>query len=210
MAWLGQQARRRLSVPVQLGATARLPARLIAVRVPARVAEARRTAIRAEARHDGHPPSPGKLALAGWTLLVTNAPPALLGIADALVLARARWQIELLFKLWKTGGQLDAWRTTNIDRIRCEIYAKLTALVIQHWVVLAGGWSRADRSLTQAAQTVRDHAVALLLALGVRTRLVAALAAVCDCLAVGCRIASRRRKPSLFQLLADPSCGGFA
>jgi len=210
VAWLGQLNRRRLSAPVTLGATARLPARLIAVRVPARVAEARRTAIRAEARKHLTLPSPDKLALADWTLLVTNAPPALLAIREALVLARARWQIELLFKLWKTGGQLDEWRSGNPHRIRCEVYAKLTALVIQHWVLLVGCWANPDRSLTQAAQTVRDHAVALLLALGVRTRLVAVLAATCACLASGCRIASRRSKPSLFQLLADPSCGGLA
>ena len=210
VAWLGQQRRRKLAVAVQLGAEAKLPARLIAVRVPARVAAARRDAIRAEARQEGrHPPSADKLALADWTLLVTNAPPDVLGIADALVLARARWQIELLFKLWKTGGQLDAWRTTNPHRIRGEVHAKLIALVIQHWALLTGCWDRPDRSLTKAAQTVRDHAVTLLLALRVRTRLVAVLKTICDCLAAGCRIASRRAKPSLFQLLADPSCGGL-
>ena len=193
-AWLGQQRRRKLSVPVQLGAAAQ-----------------RRAAIHAAARTEGrHPPSPDKLALAGWTLLVTNAPPALLGIGDALVLARARWQIELLFKLWKTEGQLAAWRTANPHRVTCEVYAKLTALVIQHWALLAGCWDHPDRSLTQAAQTVRDHAVALLLALGVRTRLVAVLTTIRAGLAAGCRIASRRTKPSLFQLLANPSCGGLA
>ena len=208
--WLADQSRRRLDVPVRLGAAARLPARLLAVRVPARVAAARRAGVRADARKAGTPPSARALALAGWTLLVTNAPPDLLSIPEALVLARARWQIELLFKLWKTDGQLDAWRSANPHRIMGEVWAKLTALVIQHWVVLAGCWASPDRSLVQTAQTVRDHAVALLLALGVRTRLDAVLTAICACLAGGCRVASRRAKPSLFQLLADPSCGGLA
>jgi len=210
VTWLEQRRRRRLSVAVTLGVEARVPARLLAVQVPGRVAEARRAAIRADAQRDGKPPSALKLALAGWTLLVTNAPPDLLAIRDALVLARARWQIELLFKLWKRDGHLDEWRSADPARILCEVYAKLTALVIQHWLLLVGCWRYPDRSLTQAAQTVRDHAVGLLLALPGRARRLAVLRAICRGMAHGGRIASRRRKPSLFQLLDDPSLSRFA
>ena len=210
VAWLGAQRRRRLSVAVRLGGTAQVPARLLAVRVPRRVAEARRAAITADARREGHPPSAPKLALADWTLLVTNAPPALLAIREALVLARARWQIELLFKLWKDEGQLDAWRSADPDRILCEVYAKLTAMVIQHWVLLVGCWCFADRSLTQAAQTVRDHTVCLLLVLSSRAGVLTVLRALGRCLAAGCRLNHRRRKPNLYQLLTDPALGGLA
>jgi hypothetical protein len=210
VAWLGQQKRRRLAVPVRLGADAQLPARLLAVRVPRRVAAARRAAILADAKREGEVPSARKLALADWTLLVTNAPAALLAIREALVLARARWQLELLFKLWKDAGKLDEWRSRKPARVLCEVYAKLIALVVQHWVLLVGCWLFADRSLTQAAQTVRAHAVALALALRSRAALVAVLAAIRRCLAAGCRIATRRKKPSLHQLLCDPTLGGLA
>jgi Transposase DDE domain len=210
VAWLGQQKRNRLSVAVRLGVAARVGARLLAVRVPHRVAEARREKIRAEAKRDGVTPSAIKLALAAWTLLVTNAPPAVLALREALVLARARWQIELLFKLWKDGGRIDEWRSANADRILCEVYAKLTAMVIQHWVLLVTCWAFADRSLTQAARTVRDYAVTLLIALPSRRGLLAVLAAIGAGLAGGGRIASRRKRPSLFQLLTDPTLGGLA
>ena len=210
VAWLGGQRRRRLSVPVELGVTARLPARLLAVRVPGRVAKARRAAIRADAQREGEPPSARKLALADWTLLVTNAPPAVLSIRAALVLARARWQIELLFKLWKSQGRLDAWRSADPQRILGEVYAKLTALVIQHWILLTGCWLFADRSLTKAAQAVRDHTVSLLLVLGSRTGLLAVLRAIQRNLTAGCRLDRRRRRPNLHQLLTDPALGGLA
>jgi hypothetical protein len=209
-AWLGRQKRRRLSVAVTLGVADRLPARLLAARVPHRVAEARRTAIRAEARREGKPPSARKLALADWTLLVTNAPPATLTIREALVLARARWQIELLFKLWKNEGHIDEWRSGDPDRILCEVYAKLIAMVIQHWILLVGCWLFVDRSLTQAAQTVRARAVCLAQARGRPRPLLAALAAIRRCLTAGCRLAKRRSRPSLYQLLADPALGGLA
>lgn len=208
--WLGRQKRRRLSAAVTLGVADRVAARLLAVRVPRRVAEARRDRIREEAKRKGVAPSPRTLALAAWTLLVTNAPPEVLAIREALVLARARWQIELLFKLWKSEGKLDEWRTADPDRILCEVYAKLTALVIQHWVLLVGCWVFLDRSLTQAAQTVRERAVCLAQALDSRRALVAALARIRRCLTAGCRIAKRRHRPSLPQLLTDPALGGLA
>jgi hypothetical protein len=210
VSWLPQQKRRRLSVAVTLGCAARLPARLLAVRVPNRVATARRNAILADAKREGETPSARKLALADWTLLVTNAPPPLIAIREALVLARARWQIELLFKLWKSHGHLDSWRSADPARILCEVYAKLTALIIQHWILLVGCWLFADRSLTKAAQTVRDHTVSLLLALSSHRRLTAILTAIGANLAHGGRINPRRRKPNLFQLLSDPTCGGLA
>jgi hypothetical protein len=57
---------------------------------------------------------------------------------------------------------------------------------------------------------VRAHAACLLLALGRRARLVAALRAVVGCLAAGCRVAKRRAKPSTFRLLLAPEAGGLS
>jgi len=208
--WLPRQRRRRLSVPVTLGVDARVPARLLVVRVPNRVAAARRAKIRADAKREGVPPSARKLALAAWTLLVTNAPPDVLAIREALVLARARWQIELLFKLWKDEGRLDEWRSADPTRILCEISAKLTAMIIQHWLLLVGCWLYADRSLTKAAQTVRDHAIGLLLVVASRAGVLAVLRSVVRCCAAGCRLNRRRRNPNLCQLLTDPALGGLA
>ena len=53
-------------------------------------------------------------------------------------------------------------------RILCEVYTKLTAMIIQHWILLVGCWLYADRSLTKAAQVVRDHTVSLILAFSSR------------------------------------------
>ena len=63
---------------------------------------------------------------------MTNAGADLLSLPEALVLARARWQIELLFKLWKQYGQIDASRSAKPWRVLCEVWAKLLAVLIQH------------------------------------------------------------------------------
>ena len=90
---------------------------------------------------------------------------------EALVLAKIRWQIELIFKLWKSHGLVDEWRTANPFRILCEVYAKLVGMVFHHWCFLVGCWIYPDRSLVKAAQVVRDHALILALACGCRRQL---------------------------------------
>src|SRR5947207_13126423 len=95
--------------------------RLLAVRVPESVAATRRSKMQQEAKDRGKTISETRLALAGWTILVTNVPAALLSLEEALVLARARWQIELLFKLWKQDGCVDDWRGKKPWPILCEV-----------------------------------------------------------------------------------------
>lgn len=207
--WLAQPQTPTVETEVRLGAAARLPARLLAARVPRSVAAARRRKLRAAATREGSAPPQATLALADWTVYVTNVPPQRLGLAEAFVLGRARWQVELLFKLWKSGGRLDASRGADPWRVLCEVYAKLIALVIQHWILLVGCWARPDRSLTRAAQTVREHAVCLPRALGQPERLVEELAAIARCLGAGCRIATRKTHPSAFQLWLDPALAGL-
>lgn len=206
--WLPQQGA-RVDLPVAIGAGARLEGRLLGVRVPQEVADERRRKLHAAAQREGKTPPAARLALADWTLLVTNVPADLLSVAEALVLARARWQIELLFKLWKSHGKVDESRSREKWRVLCEVYAKLIAMVLQHWVLLVGCWVFADRSLTEAAKTVRREATCLAGAIRCLARLVEALAAIRRCLTAGCQIDRRKRKPSLFQLLTDPTLGGL-
>lgn len=193
----------RLDMSVRLGTKARLSARLLAVKVPPHVAAERRRRIKEQARSKGQTISYDRLELADWTLLVTNVPLTLLALDEALLLARLRWQIELLFKLWKSKGQIATWRTRNPWRILCELYAKLIAMVFQHWFFLLGNWSLPNRSWLKATNTVRQHAIALAIALPYRKQLMHSLRILAKCLAQGCRINKSRITPRHYQLLLD-------
>lgn len=188
-------------LPVHLGAAHRLPARLLAVRVLQAVADERRRRLWAEARAAGRMVSQARLRWADWTILVTNVPPDLLTVPEALVLARARWQIELLFKLWKQHALVDAWRSAKPWRILCEVYAKLIAVVVQHWLLVTSCWSCPNKSLVKAAQTVRSYAPLLASALAGVLPLVVALEHLRRTIAAGCRMNPRKTAPNTYQLL---------
>jgi DDE family transposase len=190
-----------VELAVALGERQHLAARLMAVRVPQDVAETRRRRLRKTARDKGRQVSATRLALAAWTVFVTNIPVERLSLGEALVLGRMRWQIELLFKLWKSQGHVDESRSTKPWRILCEVYAKLLAMLVQHWVFLVSFWTYPDRSLTKAAQTVQKHALGLASAFTSVQRLGKALLTVKRCLAAGCRMNRRKKHPNTYQLL---------
>ena len=110
---------------------------------------------------------------------------------------------RLIFKLWKSHGYIDEWRTKNPWRILCEVYAKLLVMLIQHWILLAGCWQYPDRSLFKAVKTIQNHAMNLACAFasGHLERLYEALEIIQRCLSVGCRINKRKKKPHTYQLL---------
>ena len=202
--WLQAAAGEPVDQPVYLGATHRLPVRLLAVRVPQEVADERRRRLHAEARRRGQTVSQRSVALADWTIVVTNVPVEQMSLEEALVLLRVRWQIELLFKLWKQHGQIDEWRSAKPWRILCEVYAKLIGLLIQHWLFLVGCWVHPERSLVKAAATVQSAVPLLVVAIVEVVDLTVAIAHIGRGLDAGCRMNRRRKKPNTYQLLLNP------
>jgi hypothetical protein len=187
---------------ITLGGRHQIPCRLLVCRVPTAVAEQRREHLRTRARERHQQVSAVSLALADWTIMVTNAE---LTVDEAVHLLAARWQIELLFRQWKMDGEIDEWRTQNPWRILCELYAKLIAQVVIHWIVVAGCWQHPDRSMVKAATVVRTHAIALALAFGSTTKLARVIQTIHRSFATGCRQNPRRKHPATYQRLAHPA-----
>ncbi|MEI7646653.1 MAG: IS4 family transposase [Chloroflexales bacterium] len=205
---LEDQGTQPLDLAVRLGQEAQVPARLIAVPVPEAVAAQRRADLHQEARDTGKPVSAVRLALARWSIFVTTIPVALLSLDEALLLGAARWQIELLIKLWKSHGQIDLVRDVNPWRVLCELYGRLLGQIVQHWLLLVSCWAEPARSLTKAAQTVRTHWVCLAQGMRRPGRLIEAIEDLMRAIQSGCRMNPRRKKPNLYQrfLASAASC----
>jgi len=111
------------------GKTARVPMRLLLVRVPKKVGKQRRKQLTEDAKEHGREPSEERLYLADWTILLSTVPRRMLSLPEVVVLAGLRWHIERLFRLWKEDGNIDEWRSKKPYRVRTERYAKLCAMV---------------------------------------------------------------------------------
>jgi len=186
-----------------MGLDCRLAVRLIAQRVPEKVAVERRRKALAKGRKKGRTPSARHLALLDWTIFVTNVPAVRLTALQVMAFYRLRWQIELVFKLWKSCAKLDHVGTWRTERVLCILYAKLIGLVIFHWLVAPERLVN-DRELSYPKAFRRWQAVIpqLITALMKSPR---ALATVCYTLAADFRryaLKNRRRKsPSTYQIV---------
>jgi hypothetical protein len=196
-------ARGVVEMHVLLGQDERLACRLI--RVPQEVAARRRQRIRENARDHGYEPSEAHLEMQDWTILITNCGEDLLTWKEVVVLYRARWQIELLFKLWKSHNGIDkhAPRATP-QRQMAVVYAKLIGVIVQHWLLLTAVWQDPRRSLRRAAAALRDWIPLLIEVWGDLQRTRALLERLQRALARTARMTTRRKHPSSFQLLDNP------
>jgi len=186
---------------VLVGARARLPMRLLMLRVPKEVAEKRREDLLRDAQRRQQTISEATLQLADWTILVTDVPAKRLRFEEALVLLRERWQMELLYKLWKQHGQVDEWHTADPWRVLCELYAKLIGLLLQHWLIVLFAWHDPQRSLVKLAKVVRDTGWTLMEALAGQRSLRSALHLIGRRMRSGCQMNKRKQHPNSAQLL---------
>ena len=198
---LPEQEQQTVDVPVICGADKQVPARLLAQRVPEKVAEQRRIKLRDAARKRRCAVTARSLELCAWTMVVTNVPVEQLSVREAFALLRARWQIELLFKLWKESGLIDEWSSQKPWHILCEVYAKLLAMVIQHWAIIAGCWDDPYHCLTQAAGVMRQRGAVILAALGGEGSLRRAIQETVKGIQAACPLPSRPHRPSTAALL---------
>ena len=138
-----------------------------------------------------------------WLKEVTIITPERLTWKAVVILYRVRWQIELMFKVWKSINGLTTHRPEASPQERlCLIYAKLIAAIAQHWILLAATWSDGRRSLMKAAVDLREWITTIGEALDDPERLAQVLSRVAQTLS-GARVERRRKRPSNFQLLED-------
>jgi hypothetical protein len=108
-----------------------LVVRMVAFHLSEESTNRHRAALRRSLEKQGKLPTAASLELAGWLILITNAPADKLPTAVMSYLYRVRWQIELVFKQCKSVLRLDQTEArTNGYRVQCEIWARLTAAIV--------------------------------------------------------------------------------
>jgi len=106
------------------------PLRLVAFRLNLESAARQRQGLRESMRKRGGTPSAIALQLAGWLLLLTNAPEAKLPSSMMSYVYRLRWQVELIFRQAKSVLRLDKTESQNPCRVQAEIWARLICAIL--------------------------------------------------------------------------------
>jgi hypothetical protein len=203
LSWLIRQANPVVDQRILLGKERRLPCRLIAWRVPPEQANRRRQKLRKELRDKhGKEPTAERLAWCDWTILVTNVPEDMLTPQEAMVLYRARWQVELLFKRWKSQGLIAELSGATEVRQMVRVWARLIAAQVQHWLVVATAWGDPTKSLWKVCQAIRPFVGRIAAGLPRIDELSRVLEGLCHAIAKTCR-RNKRAKPGTFEMLND-------
>lgn len=128
MATLLSKTRGIYSLHLFLGQE-KLPVRLVVVPVPEVVALKRIQKLQKTATHKKWNLSHDRLLMCYFNLFITNIEDDLSDqtIVDIYTL---RWQIELIFKIWKSLFQIDQVGHTNIFRFECYLYGRLLSICL--------------------------------------------------------------------------------
>jgi hypothetical protein len=205
LRWLPQQRGPFVDVPILLGLTERLPCRLLAWRLPVEQANRRRQKLKKESQSKyGKQPSAERLAWCDWTILVTSVPADMLTPEEAVILYRARWQVELLFKRWKSQDKVAVLSGSTEARQMVRVWARLLAALIQHWLLVSSAWGDATCSLGKACEAVRKYVGRIAAALDDCSALEKIIAEFCRTVAKTCK-RNKRTRPGTIELLNDVS-----
>jgi hypothetical protein len=143
----------RVDVRALLGKV-RLPVRLVALRVPEEVVRVRRERLEKEAKRRNRPVNPERWSLCAWTVFATNLPASEYTADEVYTLYRIRWQIELVFKLWKSEGGVASSQGKTGVRCLCEFLAKLLEQMSANWLMLLRGGRLGEVSPTRLYRQV--------------------------------------------------------
>jgi hypothetical protein len=158
LTWLPGESATVSERTLRVGSTAHLPCRIIAVRLPQEVVDRRRQRANANARRKGRTLSARHLALLAWNVFMTNVPATMLSAEQVARLYPVRWQVELVFKLWKSEFALDRVAGLRRERVLCELYAKLIGAVLLCFLTAPHRLTaEAELSLIKAAHIWRRH-----------------------------------------------------
>lgn len=107
----------------------RIKCRLVAEALPDKVANTRLRKLNAAASQKGETVKKRDKELSKWIIMITNIEPEKLTVKDILNIYRIRWQIELIFKCWKSYAGLKNLKNIGKSYVECILYGKLILIL---------------------------------------------------------------------------------
>lgn len=125
-----QNKKTLLELNVTVGIQERLPVRLIVQLVPDEVYEQRIRKIEKQNKKTGYKTSDDYRVRCRFNLFITNVEEKDLPKETVYKAYKIRWQIELMFKHWKSTCKIHNLQPMKYERFICLLYAKLILIII--------------------------------------------------------------------------------
>jgi hypothetical protein len=207
LTWLRAQTDTCLETEWLVGVTEKLRCRVVVVKLPQEVADRRRQKAQETARRKGRTLSPRHLELLGWNIYITNVPATMLTLRQVLVMYAVRWQVELIFKVWKSQCALDRVAGRRRERVLTELYAKLIGVVISHFLIAPFRSAEHELSAVKVQHILQRFALRLAQSLGSIEQLVIVLGKIISgCLKSARKDKRRKRLTTLQKLQVAGAC----
>jgi hypothetical protein len=152
-----KQGIKAADVTAGVGNKNQVSGRLVALCCPADVVARRLANLEKDAKHRGRPVSKRQREMCHWTVLLCNIAGSWVNAEQLWILYQLRWQIELLFKRFKSEGGLGQSNSGKRYRVESEWYVKLLGQVIRNWMQLLRGGPLCDINPKQLGRVITDQ-----------------------------------------------------
>jgi hypothetical protein len=119
-----------------MGVGKKLPVRVIFCLVPEQVKEERLRKAYSNSKSRNWKVTEEFKLWAGINVFITNIAEQRIEKEKIPLIYKVRWQIELIFKTWKSHYKIHLYKSVKKERIECYLYATLL-LILLHWQLFA-------------------------------------------------------------------------
>jgi hypothetical protein len=120
---------------ILVGKKQRVEMRLIVDIVPEKVYEERIRKVNKHNKERGWKTSDDYKARCRFNLYITNVPSENISLEEVMLLYRLRWQVELMFKNWKSVCAVHKLQPMKYERFACLLFAKLILIVLNLQII---------------------------------------------------------------------------
>lgn len=125
----------RHHIRVTIGNKERIPVRLLLEMISEETYQERIRKRTYESKKKGWKITEEYKARARFTMMITNVPEEDLPMENIYKLYKTRWQIELIFKVWKSIMGIDKLHPMRYHRLMCLLYSKFILFLINSQVI---------------------------------------------------------------------------
>jgi len=118
-----------------IGQGKKLKARLILYKLTSEQLRKRLQKCEKNAKKKGVKKSDNTIELLGISMYITNIKREILSAKQVYELYTLRWQIEIIFKTWKSIFHIHAVKQVKIERFQCQLYGKLILILLSSTII---------------------------------------------------------------------------